>query len=168
LAGSCDVALQDWVLFEVSVLSGNVGHVGLTLLDSFSSGLDALGMGYLLGGGDVQDGTAGSDIYSGTLVDPDTPVFDFEANGGGAGLTGTSLVLFVAYSDGTLPQTPSSFGFLGDGAVSFMVEPFGGAGAGSGSGSFTEAIEVIPEPTTAVLIGMGFAILGMRRRGRGV
>lgn len=168
LAGSCDVEAQDWVLFEVSVLSGNVGHVGLSLLDSFVSGLDALGMGYLLGGGPVQDGTAGSDAYSGTLVDPDTPVFSFVANGGGTGLTGTSLVLFVAYADGTLPQTPSSFGFLGDGAVSFMVEPFGGAGAGSANGSFTSNIDVIPEPTTAVLIGMGFAILGMRGKGRSV
>jgi len=166
LDGVCDIVTQDWVLFEVSVVSGSVGQVGLTLLDTFlSGGLNALGLGYLLGDGPgpIQDGSGGTDLYTGTIGDPDLPVFSFEANGGGAGITGTSLVLFVAYADGSLPHTPSQFPG-GDGAVSFMVEQFGGAGAGSGQGNFTTAIDVIPEPTTGLLMGLGLALLGARRR----
>ena len=166
LDGVCDIETQDWVLFEVSVVSGNVGEVGLTLLDTFASGLNALGIGYLLGGGPVQDGTGGTDIYAGTIGDPDLPIFNFEANGGGAGITGTSLVLFVAYGDGLLPHTPTNFGAFGDGAVSFMIEPFGGAGAGSGQGNFDAPIDVIPEPTTGLMMALGLAMLGVHGRQR--
>jgi hypothetical protein len=168
LDGTCDIGTQDWVLFEVSVVSGNVGEVGLTLLDTFGSGLNALGIGYLLGGGPIQDGSAATDSYSGSIFDPDLPIFNFEANGGGAGITGTSLVLFVAYGDGLLPHTPTDFGAFGDGAVSFMIEPFGGGGAASGQGNFATPIDVIPEPTTGLLMGLGLVMLGVhgrRRRG---
>ncbi|HIG70043.1 MAG: PEP-CTERM sorting domain-containing protein [Myxococcales bacterium] len=166
LDGSCDIETQDWVLFEVSVVSGNVGEVGLTLLDSFASGLNALGIGYLLGGGPIQDGGGATDLYSGNIIDPDLPIFNFEANGGGAGVTGTSLVLFVAYGDGLLPHTPTNFGAFGDGAVSFMIAPFGGAGIQSGQGNFTTPIDVIPEPTTGLLMGLGLAMLGVHARRR--
>jgi hypothetical protein len=75
-------------------------------------------------------------------------------------------VLFVAYGDGLLPHTPTNFGGFGDGAVSFMIEPFGGAGAGSGQGNFTTPIDVIPEPTTGLLMGLGLAMLGVHGRRR--
>jgi len=169
LDGVCDILTQDWILFEVTVVSGNVGEVGLTLFDTFASGLEAEGMGYLLGGGPVQDGAGGTDIYTGSVIgDPDLPIFNFEANGGGAGLGvgTTTLVLFVAYGDGLLPQTPTDFGVFGDGAVSFMVEPFGGAGAGSAQGNFTTSIGVIPEPTTGLLMGIGLVMLGVHSRFR--
>jgi hypothetical protein len=158
LDGVCDFANQDWAVFRVSVVSGDVGSVGLTLLDSLAGGLPALGMGYFLGGGAVQDGTGGTDLYTGNIPaapDSDVPVFGFEANGGGAGLTGSSLALFVAFADGSLPQSPQApFDGFGIGAVSFMVEDFGGAGAASIQGNFAT---VIPEPGTALLLGLGLA-----------
>lgn len=166
LDGLCDIEVQDWVLFEVSVVSGAVGQVGLSLLDSFASGLNAAGLGYLRGDpvGPLQDGSGATDLYTGSITDQDVPVFNFEANGGGAGITGTSLVLFVAYADGSLPHTPTNFGAFGDGAVSFMVEAFGGAGAASGQGNFATPINVIPEPTTGLLMGLGLALLGVWHR----
>lgn len=161
LDGTCDIETQDWVLFEVNVVSGNVGQAGLTLLDTFASGLNALGIGYLLGGGPIQDGTSGTDLYSGTIAGPDVPTFNFRANGGGAGITGTSLVLFVAYGDGLLPHTPTDFGFFGDGAVTFRIEPFGGGSSGTGQENFATPIDVNTEPTTAGQPVPAFGPLGI-------
>ena len=176
LDGVCDIKNQDWVVFRVSVVSGNVSELGLTLLDSFASGLNSLGMGYFLEDGPIQDGSGSTASYAGSIGDPDLPLFTFLANGGGGITTGsnfggstlsdTSLALFVAFADGTLPHTPTNFGVFGDGAVSFMVEPFGGAGAGSSQGNFATSLEVIPEPGTALLMGLGLALLGARRKGR--
>lgn len=171
--GTCDALNQDWIVFDVSIDSGNLGSLSVTLLDSFVTGLNAVGMGYYLDGGPVQNGSGSTDTYAGTLADPDVPVFSFTANGGGAGLTGDGnsatpdiLTLFVAYADGTLPQTPSTWPPPNDtpGRASFMVATFTAA-SGTNQGNFTT---VVPEPGTGLLLGLGVALLatyGRRRRG---
>lgn len=160
LDGVCDSTTQDWVIFRVSVLTGNIGELGVALLDTFTNGLSALGLGYFREDGPVQDGTGSTATYTGSVGDPDVPIFNFVANGGGAGITGTSLALFVAYADGTLPHTPTDFGVFGVGAAQFMVSPFGSAAIASSNGNFTTPINIIPEPGTALLLGLGLAMLG--------
>jgi len=163
LTGTCDIENQDWIVFEVKVTGGSVDGVGLGLLSQ-----SALGMGYFLQGGPIQDGTGLSDTYTGSLGVPTVPQFTFLGNGGGAGLTGTSLALFVAYDNNTLPQTPPiPFNVFGDGAVQFMVTEWGGANVTPNLlTNFTTSAEVIPEPGTALLLGMGVLMLGARARNR--
>jgi hypothetical protein len=165
LDGVCDSNTQDWVVFRVSVLSGDIGQLGVSLLNTFTSGMNALGLGYFREDGPLQDGSGGTATYTGTIGDPDVPIFNFQANGGGAGITGTSLALFVAYADGSLPQSPVNFPNppFGLGAAQFMVSPFGSAAIASSNGHFTTSIDIIPEPSVAVLLGLGMAALSARR-----
>ncbi len=171
LAGTCDIQSQDWIVFTATVLQNDLDQLKVNLLDSVAGSLTALGMGYLLDGGPVQDGSGATASYTGTLADVDLPQFDFRANGepfaGGAGITGTTLTLFVAYADSTLPQLPQPpFNIFGPGAAQFMLQPSGSAGIGSNNGNFATPISVIPEPGTALLMGMGIALLSLRRRQR--
>jgi hypothetical protein len=164
MAGVCDIANQDWLIFEVAVTGGgSLDSVGLSVQDNPLP--FALGMGYFLEGGPVQDGSGLTNTYSGSLGAPTAPLFSFLDNGGAAGLTGTSLVLFVAYADGYLPQMPAApFNIFGEGAVSFMIAEWGTSSpAGPTIGNFTEPV---PEPGTALLLGMGVLMLGARARNR--
>lgn len=86
LAGTCDLeAPQDWLVVTVTVTSGSVNDVGFGALFA-----NAVGVGYFTQGGLPQDGTSGQDTYTGSIANPSVPVITFLANGGGAGLTGTS------------------------------------------------------------------------------
>jgi len=159
LSGACDIVNQDWIIFEVAVSAGSIDGVGLGLLSQ-----SALGMGYFLEGSPVQDGTGLSDTYTGSLGVPTVPQFTFLDNSTTAGLTGTSLVLFVAYADNTLPQTPPiPFNIFGEGAVQFMITEWGSSNVSNPIGNFTEPV---PEPGTALLLGMGVLMLGARARNR--
>ena len=78
------------------------------------------------------------------------------------GLPGPSLPLFMAYPNSTLPTAAGPFGA---GATQFMVTEFGGAGIDSPIGNFTNAIQIVPEPGTGILLGAGLLLLSLRRRG---
>ncbi|MFP8878304.1 MAG: PEP-CTERM sorting domain-containing protein, partial [Myxococcota bacterium] len=148
---------QDWLVFTLTVTAGSLNDTGVGALFATS-----LGIGYFLQGGPVQDGTVGTDTYTGDSTSvPTLPVFTFVGNGGGVGLTGTSLPLFVTYANGALP-TPS-IGF-GVGATQFMITEFGGAGIDSPTENVTELIEIVPEPSTALLLSGGLVLLGARAR----
>lgn len=158
LGGVCDVFAQEWLVFEVRVTGGSVNDVGVAALFT-----GALGFGYFLQGGPAQDGTGATDTYTGNFGNPNLPTYTFLANGGGAGLTGTSLPLFVAYADGRHALNNSPFGA---GAVQFMVTEFGGAGIQSVIGNATTPIEVLPEPSTGLLLGAGLTVIGSFARRR--
>ena len=89
-------------------------------------------------------------------------MFTFAGSGGG-GLTGTSLPLFVTYANGSLP-TPA--GPFGEGATQFMITEFGGAGIDSPIENVTQTLDIVPEPATAFLLGIGFVSLGILSRNR--
>lgn len=158
LDGACDLPNQDWLVFTVTVVTGALNDVGVGALFEGS-----LGLGYFVQGGPVQDGTGGSDLYTGdSTSNPNLPVFTFVGSGGG-GLTGTSLPLFVTYADGALP-TPA--GPFGEGATQFMITEYGGAGIASPIENVTQTIDVVPEPATAFLLSVGFLLLGIVGRDR--
>lgn len=157
LDGTCDLENQDWLVFTLTVTAGSLDDAGVGAL--FAS---SLGIGYFLQGGPAQDGTGGTDTYSGDSTSvPTVPVFTFVGNGGGVGLTGTSLPLFVTYANGALP-TPS-IGF-GEGATQFMITEFGGVGIDSPLENVTQLIEIVPEPSTALLLSGGLLLLGATAR----
>lgn len=161
LAGVCDLVNQDWIIFEVNVTAGSLDGVGVGLLSQSS-----LGLGYFLEGGPVQDGSGLTDTYTGSIGTPTVPQFTFLDNSTTAGLSGTSLVLFVAYANNTLPQTPPGpFAVYGEGAVNFMITEWGTAEVNTllTIGNFTEPV---PEPGTALLLGMGVLLLGASARNR--
>ncbi len=160
LVGACDVTTQDWMVFTVSVTSGSLNDLGVGALF-----IPGVAMGYFLDGGPIQDGTGLTDTYTGSLAAPNTPTFTFLANGGGAGLTGTSLVLFVAYADGALP---TDFPVADAGTTQFMLTEFGAAGIDGPQGTVTTEVDIVPEPSTALLLFGGLLILGARssRRNR--
>ena len=166
LAGACDILSQDWIVFSVSVTgTGSVDGLGAPLLGNPS--LAALGMGYFLLGNPIQDGSGSADTYNGSLAVATTPAFNFVANGGGAGLTGTSLVLFVAYADGVMPHvTEAPFNIWGNNVVNFMVTEYGSAAVATNHANFLTTAEVVPEPSTALLVGFGILALGAGARRR--
>lgn len=159
LAGVCDYTTQDYLVFEVTVTSGSVNDVGVGALFA-----NALGLGYFLNGNPVQDGTGGADTYTGTIANPSVPTFTFLANGGGAGLSGTSLVLFATYASGALPTAGG--GPYGPGSTQFMITDYGSAGIDSPVEPVTTPVDVVPEPATALLVGGGLLLLGARARRR--
>ena len=161
LDGSCDLPNQDWLVFTLTVTAGSLNDAGVSALFAGS-----LGLGYFKQGGPAQNGAGGTDTYTGDATSvPNVPVFTFEGNGGGIGLTGTSLPLFVAYANGSLPTPP---GMFGEGATQFMITEYGGAGIDSPIENVTQPIDIIPEPSTALLLSVGLAFLGGMARHRRV
>lgn len=159
LDGACDLPNQDWLVFTLTVTAGSLNDAGVGAL--FAS---SLGLGYFLQGGPAQDGTGGTDTYTGdSTSNPNVPVFTFVGSGGGVGLTGTSLPLFVTYTNGALP---TAAGLFGEGATQFMITEFGGAGIDSPIENVTQPVDIVPEPGTALLLGSGLLLLGVRARRR--
>jgi hypothetical protein len=146
--GVCDIANEDWIVFTLSVTAGAVFDMGVASLGAGS----ASSIGYFTGVGGTPTALS--------LAVPTVPVFTF------SGLTGTSVVLFVAYADGTLPADPNPPFDLPVGTTNFMITEDGGAGIQTVSAIITQQTGVIPEPSTALLLGSGLLLLGARARKR--
>lgn len=149
---TCDIGnilTQDWLVFTVSITAGSLDELGFS-----APFLDAEMIGYFAGTGDAP--TAGS------LAVADSPNFSFNA------LSGTSAILFVAFADGTLPNSnfldPPGIPVGPMGQVNFMVSETGNPGNQTFQGIATTTINVIPEPATAMLLAAG--LVGLTLVGR--
>lgn len=136
-AGSCDSASQDLLLFSV-----DVGSAGLRALNvSFTPSFPALppgwtGIGFLDGSGDEPAAS----------LSPAT-VARFEWTN----LTGASEILFAAAAPGD----------LADGVgITLALSPVGGVTLPNEFGT----VVVVPEPGSAVLLGLGMLALAAPRR----
>jgi len=158
LDGACDLASQDWMVFTVTVTGGSLSGAGVGALMATSEGV-----GYFLQGGPPQNGTGGTDTYVGDQSIPTIPIFTFTGSGGSIGLTGTSLPLFVTYANGTLP-TPA--GAFGEGATAFMISDYSSASTITKIVNVAQPIDIVPEPSTALLLSAGLLLLGALSRRR--
>jgi hypothetical protein len=146
LDGGCgdpnDFSNQDWMIFTVTVESGTLDQVTVGAL--FAS---SIGVGYLEGTADPEP-TGGN-----ATTNPNSPEWLF------ASLGGTSAPLIAMYSAGALPTLGG--GPFAPGATNFDLR-LGGA-----SDQFVGSVTtLVPEPTTALLVGMGLLGLGLSRRSR--
>ena len=146
--GVCDLENEDWLVFTLSVSAGAVFEVGVSALGAGN----ATSLGYFTP-------TPGSSPTSLSLANPTVPIFQFLG-----GLTGTSKVLFVAYADGTLPADPNPPFPFPVGTTNFMIAEDGGAGLQTVQAVITQETEIVPEPSTALLLGLGVVLLGVYRK----
>ena len=144
--GVCDVESEDWVVFTLSVTGGAVFDMGVSALGAGS----ASSLGYFTGAGGTPTALS--------LAVPTVPVFTF------SGLTGSSVVLFVAYADGTLPADPFPPFPFPVGTTNFMITEDGGAGIQTVQAVITQEIDIVPEPSTALLFGVGLLLFGATTR----
>jgi len=136
-AGSCDSVSQDFLLFSVDVSAAGLR----ALRASFTPSFPALppgwtGIGFLDGSGDEP---------AASLNPATTALFEW------TDLTGASEVLFATAAPGDLADgVQITFGFSPTQGVSFGNE-FG-------------TVVVVPEPGSAVLLGLGLLTLAAPRR----
>lgn len=148
--GLCPVdqtgATDDVVFFTLTVSSGQIDEFGVS--NPFPNTVDAAGIftspGTGLDPGVVQDAGAGA-IWSGGDGISGAGTWNFGP--------GTTEILFIAHQSGSLSD--------GD-DINFMINPDGPIDVQN----FLGTITTIPEPATALLLGLGFfsiAVAGRRR-----
>jgi hypothetical protein len=138
LAGVCNQAIQDYLVFRVEMTSGALAQLGVSNL--FAT---AEGMGYEDGALDPPD------AFSFAVVT--APRFDWT----GAGLTSAlgSEILFVTHNSGELPSASG---------ISFMITPVGSTTIPN----VLATAVLIPEPATALMLALGLGGLALAGRGR--
>jgi hypothetical protein len=154
-------ATNDWVVFTLSVAAGSViDSFGFGGSPVFDGGFPAIGP--MASNNGYFNSSADGLTYAGIMGLPST-VPEWQITNGGGVLTGavTTLTLFAMYDLNTLPQTPNcpfapTCGPDPVGTVNFMVSS--GVPSITGSAVLT-SVTVLPEPSTAFLMGLGVVFI---------
>lgn len=156
---------QDWIVFRATVESGEVNSFSMLPAAQEGGGPTATDYGYF----NVGDALTYAEGLLPSEWDVDNPAPDAGKFTFTGGPTDTTEVLFALFELGTLPQTPACFSLPfppyevcpPEGTITFMIA------AGAASQSIEGQLRLIPEPSTALLVGIGSIILGVRSRRRG-